>query len=128
MSSKVVRKTFAGASALVLAGCGFALGRFTESGPAVAHAAAAPPVVMAAAGDGATIGRPSFAALVEHVSPAVVHIKVTSMVNAANPFADDQAPGRPGPALRFRSPCRGKAGARNVAPAPGSSSARTASS
>ena len=110
MSSTVVRKTFAGATALALAGCGFAVGRFTEAGPAVAHAAAAPsvaaapPVVAAVADDGTRAGRPSFAALVERVSPAVVHIKVTSVVNAASPFGDDEAPGRPGQGFPFPFP------------------------
>jgi serine protease Do len=84
------------ASALSLAG--FTAGRATRAEPT-----SAPPAPAATQPNGALL--PSFAPLVKNAAPAVVHVKVTSVVNAeaASPFGDDfPFPGfrLPGPRTR----------------------------
>src|SRR6266404_2620687 len=84
------------ASALSLAG--FTAGRATRAEPT-----ASTPAPAAAQTTGALL--PSFAPLVKNAAPAVVHVKVTSVVKAAaaSPFGDDfPFPGfrLPGPRTR----------------------------
>jgi len=84
------------ASALTLAG--FTAGRATRAEPV-----SATPAPVAAQTGGAL--PPSFAPLVKTAAPAVVHVKVTSVVKAAaaSPFEDFTFPG-----FRFPTPPRGE--------------------
>ncbi len=113
MNGSVTRKAAAGVLAATLVGGGFALGRAGNPGSGEGHVVVPktgsetpPPLVPEPA---RTAGaRPSFAALVAAVDPAVVHIKVTSIVKTGgddgfpdNPFGDDSPfPGLPFPHRR----------------------------
>ncbi len=118
MNGSVTRTAAAGVLAAALVGGGFTLGRVNwirhghaqlpAPGPATAAAAtAAPPTAASAPGT-----RPSFAKLVAAVEPAVVHIKVTSVVHTSgdddSPFDfggdDSPFPGFPFPFAPHRGP------------------------
>jgi serine protease Do len=106
------RRMLAGAMAVGLTACGFTLGRavrdghvHADFGPPESHAAqragAGGPQAVSPAGDSAADSaaiRPSLADLVESVSPAVVHIRVTVMepATAQGPrFGLPPGPGNP---------------------------------
>jgi serine protease Do len=87
MNERLLKQTLATALTLSLVGGGFALGRATRvtnprAAPAEQPPAAAPEPPAATASAGRT--PPSFASLAAGASPAVVHIKVTSVVKAAD--------------------------------------------
>ena len=88
----MIRMAGAGALAASLMAAGFALGRagIRTDGPATTTvtAAMAPAPLSAAAAPDVPGTRPSFATLVSEVEPAVVHIKVTSVMKAAAPDGD----------------------------------------
>jgi len=87
MNTRLLQQTLAATLGLSLIGGGFALGRATRvteslAGPAQQASAAAvePSPALARTGGQAP---PSFAPLAAGASPAVVHIKVVSVVKAA---------------------------------------------
>jgi serine protease Do len=115
MNQTMFRAVAGGALAVALLGGGFVLGRADavhEREPARRVADATPSVAAPAAVANdeprGTSGRPSFAALVATVDPAVVHIKVTSIVKTGgmdgfppDAFGDDAPfPGFPFPQRR----------------------------
>jgi len=116
-TQSLTKKVFTTTCAAVLAAGGFALGRMTHGGsiPAAAGDVAPPaspaPPPLAASGNGRARAAPmpsSFAPLVAEASPAVVHIKVTSVVKTAGPglrfgFPPDWF-GENGPFGEFRFP------------------------
>ena len=87
MNGSRVREVVTGVvAASLLSGGSFALGRAIElRHPGASTPAAEPTPVAAAEAPRDAVGRPSFAALVSEVEPAVVHIKVTSVVNTVTP-------------------------------------------
>jgi serine protease Do len=119
MSARLTKKTLATALPLFLAAGGFVLGRATHTTKALAGAeeqaaavAPEPPSTVARATGQAP---PSFAPLAAEASPAVVHIKVVSVVKAAEGggqfgfppdwFGDDD---RPFGGFRFPAPPQGR--------------------
>jgi len=112
MKAGLLRQTLATTLTLFLVGGGFALGRVTRTANSLAAAEAQvraeapePPTANHAGGEAPR----SFAPLAAEASPAVVHIKVVSVVKAADdgtpfgfradPFGDEDGPFR-----GFRSP------------------------
>ena len=83
--SRPIARLSLGIAALALTACGFTAGRLTHEAKAQDGATSpAEPAAAVAATTGLRDHPGSFADLVEHVSPAVVHIKVVSVVKAAN--------------------------------------------
>ena len=113
MKTTFARGALITVTAVALTACGFAAGRFAPSSLAIGQA---PPVAVAAESHSdapattqpavETVGRPSFASLVERTSPAVVHINVTSVVKTAMPDMDEDNPfnGSPFNGLPFAIP------------------------
>ncbi len=110
MNERLLKQTLATALTLSMVGGGFALGRATRVTKPLATAADQPPAVAPeppAAAAAARQAPPSFASLAAEASPAVVHIKVTSVVKAADngaafgfppdPFGDEDGPFRGSP-------------------------------
>jgi serine protease Do len=117
MNAGLLKQTLATGLTLSLVGGGFALGRATlATKPVVAAAdqaraaAPEPPAATRAGGQ----APPSFAPLAAEASPAVVHIKVTSVVKTAEGGAQFGSPpdlfgdeDGPSPGFRFPAPPRG---------------------
>jgi serine protease Do len=83
--SKRANKFLTGVAALAIAACGFTAGRLTQEARAADGDELAKVAVPNLPEPAVLRDHPgSFAALVDHVSPAVVHIKVISVVKAAN--------------------------------------------
>ena len=106
------KQTLATALTLSLVGGGFALGRATRAVPSSAASTIAAPEPPAAVPDAAAQTPRSFAPLAAEASPAVVHIKVVSVVKATEqglPFDDEDGSfhGFPFRGFRFPTPPRG---------------------
>jgi serine protease Do len=113
MNVGLFRQTLVASLALCLVGGGFALGRATRATTSLAAAGGAAPEPSTAPRAGRKAPQ-SFAPLAAEASPAVVHIKVVSVVKTAqdgapfgfplDPFGDEEGPFR---GFRFPTPPRG---------------------
>jgi serine protease Do len=106
------KQTLATALTLSLVAGGFALGRATRAVPLLAAPTITAPEPPTAAAETAAQTPRSFAPLAAEASPAVVHVKVVSVVKAAGqgaPFEDEDgsAHGFPFRGFRFPTPPRG---------------------